>query len=170
MQQGIEGAEVALVADQEYFTTVTRLIEGSRKRCLCSMFIADLRSVKDKKVLVDRLLLQLQAAVWRGADTRLLLGGSRDNFEIARVVLTTKLRADRLAIPSRLMAARNVRGTHMKLIVADNRVLTGSHNWSFGAFTDQTQDSVLLESSALAARLAAFFEDQWVRAEGVQHV
>ena len=169
-QQGVEGGQVGLIADQGYQAAVLRLIEGSRERCLCSLFIVDIAGAADRTLVVDRVLLRLQAAVWRGVDVRLLIGGSRDNFEIARAVLTAKFRLDRLGVPSRLMAQRAVRGTHVKLVVADERMLVGSHNWSQGAFTNQTQDSVLVESSALAARLSAFFEEQWTRAVDAERV
>jgi phosphatidylserine/phosphatidylglycerophosphate/cardiolipin synthase-like enzyme len=54
----------------------------------------------------------------------------------------------------------------MKLVIADNHILTGSHNWSRGMFGTETQDSVLLESPALAAALRVYFEETWLDATG----
>lgn len=66
----------------------------------------------------------------------------------------------------RLLAARPRRGSHVKLVIADERVLTGSQNWSHGAFFEQTQDALLLDSAALAAQLGVLFAGQWQRAAG----
>jgi phosphatidylserine/phosphatidylglycerophosphate/cardiolipin synthase-like enzyme len=54
----------------------------------------------------------------------------------------------------------------VKLVVADDHVLTGSHNWSGGAFEGQVQDSVMVTSPDLAAYLSAVFETQWSAAAG----
>lgn len=164
MKQGVQSARVHLVADADYAPVVSRVVDECTQRCTCSLFIVDLADGSDRELVVDTLLLRLQAAQWRGVQVQLLLGGSRDNFDIAEVALAARIRAERLGLPARLMASRDVRGSHVKLVVADDWTLLGSHNWSFGAFTNQTQDSLLFESPALAARMADYFDRQWGRA------
>jgi phosphatidylserine/phosphatidylglycerophosphate/cardiolipin synthase-like enzyme len=128
------------------------------------MFIVDLSPARDAEVKIIGVLRELQAASWRGVDARLLIGGSRSNFEIAEASATARDVASSFGIPCRWLTARDVRGSHMKLVVVDDCVVIGSHNWSGGAFSRQTQDSVLLESRAMAGWLATVFEDQWQRA------
>jgi phosphatidylserine/phosphatidylglycerophosphate/cardiolipin synthase-like enzyme len=131
---------------------------------LCSVFIVDLHPGRDKDLLVDKMVIELQAARWRGADVRLLIGGSRTNADIAQLAVAARSRAAALGIPSRALMAAPVRGSHVKLVVADDTAFIGSHNWSVGAFTNQSQDSVAVDSDALSAFLADRFEEQWQRA------
>jgi len=159
------GAELSLISDGDYVPAARALFRQASRRCLCSLFLVDLTPAADSELLVDTLLIELQARGWIGVDTRLLVGGSRTNIEIAQVALTAYRRARQLGINARLLEATQVRGSHVKLIVADDFVLTGSHNWSGGAFSGHIQDSVAVRSPALAASLAALFETQWQRGE-----
>jgi phosphatidylserine/phosphatidylglycerophosphate/cardiolipin synthase-like enzyme len=155
---------IASVPDGDYYHTLLGLIRCSVNHCLCSIFIIDHALNHDVDVRVDRVLLELAGAAWRGVDTRLLIGGSRDNPEIRGATLLAKARADELGVDTRLAAFSKQHSIHTKLVIADNHILTGSHNWSRGMFGDQTQDSVLLESSALAAAMYGYFEAKWLKA------
>lgn len=159
----VEGGEVRLVRDTDYGPEVLRLVRGARERCWCSLFIVDLHPGRDPELAVPGVLRELAVATWRGVDARLLLGGSRSNLAIAHAVTTTLMVARHLGIPSRGLA-RDQRGSHVKLVVADDWVLTGSHNWSPGSFGGETQDSVAVRSADLASGLAALFRGQWRRA------
>ena len=51
---------------------------------------------------------------------------------------------------------------HAKYCVVDGSVaLVGSHNWSFGAFQDNREVSVVVRDSAFGRELAAVFETDW---------
>jgi phosphatidylserine/phosphatidylglycerophosphate/cardiolipin synthase-like enzyme len=160
-------AHVALLADGAYEPAMRGLADHAWRRLLCSVFIVDITPEIRQEFRVDELLLRLAAAAWRGVDVRLLIGGARDNIAIAESAAAARERASRLGVAARWLTSHPVRGSHCKLVIADDRVLTGSHNWSPGALSgrSQTQDSVLVDSSDLAALLAARFEDQWQRAE-----
>lgn len=84
---------------------------------------------------------------------------------IAEASEAARARALDLGVPCRWLTSVPVRGSHAKLVVCDERVLLGSHNWSAGAFDGQVQDSVLVESADLAAHLAPTFERDWARGE-----
>lgn len=167
---GVSGGRVRLISDEGYLSAVRSLIAEAERRVLCSMFIVDLWPWRDPALTVDTVLLQLQAAAWRGCDVRLLIGGSRSNLQLAELADAARARALNLGLACRWLTKHRARGSHAKLVISDDRVLTGSHNWSFGAFTNQTQDSIAVESVALAATLAQQFEAQWQRAEGEPHV
>ncbi len=164
---GVAPARVSLVADAAYFETVLSLAGRSAWRLLCSVFIVDITPVPNHEHYIDTILEKMAEAGWRGADTRLLIGGSRDNVALAEVAEAARARALARGISCRWLTSHAVRGSHMKVVIADDAVLTGSHNWSPGAVTgdNQTQDSVLVESRDIASLLAARFEEQWHRAE-----
>lgn len=141
------------------------LIRAAFYRCWCSVFIVDPSPGRDHELLVYGILAELARCRWRGADVRLLIGGSRTNFEIAEISDAARTLAGQLRVPCRWLSSQNVRSSHVKLVLADDFVLTGSHNWSGGALGDQTQDSIIVESPALVAYLGGVFEAQWARAE-----
>jgi phosphatidylserine/phosphatidylglycerophosphate/cardiolipin synthase-like enzyme len=161
---GVRGGAARLVSDEAYLPELRALVDNARLTCLCSVFIVDLSPRRSGRLLVDALLGDLASARWRGVDARLLIGGSRDNIEIAETADLARARALSLGVPTRWATSRPVRGTHAKLVLVDDYVLTGSHNWSIGAFSDQTQDSVLVSSKDLALYLGAEFERAWAGA------
>jgi len=118
---------------------------------------------RDRELLVDSILLEIAKAIWRGVDVRLLIGGSRSTFEIAKLSDAARNRALSLGIPCRLLESHKIRGSHVKLVIADDLVLLGSHNFSHNDLIDVTQDSLLIKSDSCSAYLSTLFEDQWKR-------
>lgn len=160
---GVVGGSCTPVPDNEYPEVLLELIRNAKRRCLCSVFIVNF--VGEYRIF-SSLLDALEELVWLGVDVRIVIGGSRENYAIAeRSASARAIFADR-RIPCRWLVARpERRGSHAKLIVADDQVLIGSHNWSPGAFTGQVQDSIRVASPSLAAYLAGFVSEQWVRAK-----
>lgn len=161
---GVLAAPVKLVSDREYLPNLLSVFAHAKARIDCSLFLVDLTPGRDGMQAADDVLQALASAAWRGVRVRLLLGGSRENLNILEATLAAFVRARALEIETRLLAARKRRGSHMKLVLADDWVLTGSQNWSYGAFCTQTQDALLLQSAGLAAQLGARFAAQWARA------
>jgi phosphatidylserine/phosphatidylglycerophosphate/cardiolipin synthase-like enzyme len=162
---GIGQAAGRLVPDEAYLPFLAEMVNGARRRCLATVFIVDASSGSDSALLVDGLLLAFAEAAWRGVDARLVIGGSRTNRKMIEMAETARKRAGSLALPCRWLTSAANRGSHAKLVIADDRVLVGSHNWSAGAFTGQTQDSVCVSSPALARVLGDQFEGQWRKAD-----
>ncbi len=160
---GVVGGSCTAVLDNEYPEALLTLIRNARRRCLCSVFIVDF--VGEYRTF-SSLLDALEERVWLGVDVRIVIGGSRENYAIAeRSASARAIFADR-GIPCRWLAAGpGRRGSHAKLVVADDHVLVGSHNWSPGAFAGQVQDSIRVASPSLAAYLAGFVNEQWLRAK-----
>lgn len=162
---GVKQARVRLLPDNSYRPALNSAVQNAFRRVLCSIFIVDVSPGRDRTLMVDSLLVELGAAKWRGADVRLLIGGSRTNFDIAQLAVAARTRAQSLRIPCRALMALPVRGSHSKMVITDDTVFLGSHNWSPGAFSNQVQDSISIESKALSAVLSDLFEMQWKRAE-----
>lgn len=165
---GVEGAQAALVVDSAYSDVAKTVIDVARHHCLAMLFIVDPDPTEDEALRVDDLLQCLAVAAWQGVDTRLLVGGSRGNGRILDGALVARARAQALGVPSRMVAAVEQRSNHAKILVADDRCLLGSHNWSPGSLGDQTQDSVIVSHPVIAAYFASRFESHWegARAEG----
>lgn len=161
---GVTAARVALVADAAYPAVVRDLIQSASRWCLASVFIVDVNAHRDPELKVAQVLRDLAEAQWRGVETRLLIGGSRENLAIAEACSIARDHVVSLGLDCRMLADSDVRGSHCKFLVADDAVLTGSHNWSRSAFSGETQDSTLIQSAGAAAYFLDLFEQQWSRA------
>ena len=163
---GVLDGAARLVADADFLPVATRIVGAANRAVHASYFIVDVSPYRGPALLVNALLYELEAAVWRGVDVRVVLGGSRDNPDILEACIGGALRLKALGVPVRLLTSRDIsRTTHVKLLLADDWVLTGSHNLSGGALSSETQDSILVASAPLAAYLDSRFESQWRRAE-----
>lgn len=154
-------AKAKAITDGNYYSCALNLIRSCQHQCLSSMFIIDHSLDREDVTLVDNLLIELASAHWRGVETQLLIGGSRTNARIRGSALLAKVRAQELGIDTRLAAAVKASSSHTKLLIADDWVLTGSHNWSRSMVGGQIQDSVLVQSKTLSAELRSYFESQW---------
>lgn len=162
LPDGVEGASVALVADAHYHSVVRHLAGISTSRFLANIFIVDPTPARDPDLNVDSLLIELRCAAQRGVDVRLLIGGSRTNPLISEVTVMAQWRSQQLGLSSRLVSLLPNTSSHVKMVVADDYVLSGSHNWSGGAFSSlQVQDSILIVSPDAASYLATRFEKNW---------
>jgi phosphatidylserine/phosphatidylglycerophosphate/cardiolipin synthase-like enzyme len=160
---GVADARCALVADGEYPDILISLLDATVQRCLISMFIVDFAQVS-RSPLLD-VLDALGAAAWRGVDVRVVLGGSRTNVRIAQSTASARAVLASRGVPVRWLSAQPVRGSHAKVVVADNQCLLGSHNLSYGAMSGlQRQDSLLIDSAAFAGLMHQQFDQQWQRA------
>ena len=158
---GVVGAQAAFVFDDAYAEVALAMIDAAKQRCAASVFIVDPDPDEDAGLLVDSLLLALAAATWRGVSVQLIVGGSLVNVRIRSACLLAMRRAAQLGIDCRLGAVQQARSDHAKVLVADDKVLLGSHNWSPGALTDQTQDSVIIHDAALASHHHSRFAQRW---------
>ena len=161
---GILSASVSLVSDDDYYDTLRQLFEHATRCCLASVFIVDLNAHNDPEIKVLQILRLLQDATWRGVEVKLLIGGSRENLAIAEACHISLDFAGSLDIDCRLLTSEERRGSHSKLVIVDDYVLSGSHNWSQSAISDQIQDSLLVKSPSLAAYMSTMFYHQWERA------
>ena len=157
----VTGATCELLTDEHYGWALRQSVQASKRRCLCSIFIIDLKTPCAANCITD-VIDDLADARWRGVDVRVLVGGSRSTFAIGEAAAIAVAHLTDRGIPSRwLTSDKAARGSHAKNVVVDEAVLLGSHNWSPGAFHRDTQDSVRITSAALAEYLAALFEARW---------
>lgn len=162
---GAENARVIPVPDGDYRHAAAELISSAYRRCLCSLFIVDVNPDNDDDLRVNALLEHLARTTWSGSDARLLIGGSRSNIAIAEASNAALTVAKKYGIATRWLSGRPGRGSHTKLVIADDRLLVGSHNWSGGALgSHQRQDSLLIASADLAEYCSFLFDEQWDRA------
>ncbi|MBA2482104.1 MAG: hypothetical protein H0V44_15690 [Planctomycetes bacterium] len=137
--------------DLEYARMVERMVASARTRVWMSMFVVRL----DEDGPVMQLMKALAAASARGVRVQVCL-------DLGRVYSTGEVDPKHDA-PLAWLRAHGVRAlvdepgrtTHAKvLIVDDERVVIGSHNWTRDALTGNREASVVLEDREVAAALS----------------
>ena len=161
---GVGSTNVALVPDSTYYGTLRCLIERSATNLFASVFIVDTNAHDDPDAKVLQVIRALECAVWRGVEVRLLIGGSSTHLAIAESCYIARQVALSHGVDCRLLAGEQRNGSHAKFVIADDCILSGSHNWSSRAFSNEVQDSVLIDSVPMAAYLKSVFNSQWDRA------
>ena len=157
-------SQALMVPDGDYYQRALGLITGSRRICIASIFIIDHNLAGGREALVDALLVEMASAAWRGVDVRLLVGGSKSNVRIWRSAMVALRRAQELGVDARIANLREGSSSHAKVLLADDAVLLGSHNWSASMFGGQVQDSIQVRGQALASRLEHYLLAQWTSA------
>lgn len=136
-----------------YARAAERLIASARRRCWLAMYV-----VRPDDATVGALLDALAAARGRGVDVRVLLdlGLPRDGIA-----------DDKHVAPASWLAAHGIpvlldepdRTTHAKVLLVDDGVLVGSHNWTRSALATNREAAVRLDDGAAAAEVAAWFAE-----------
>ena len=152
-----------LIPDAEYLGFVRRLFSDAKRRCFASLFLTGVGSWRAREFDMDGLLLALVEARWRGVDARLLVGGARTSPAMIQMAEAARKRARVLRVPCRWLTSIPKVAGHAKVVIADDHVLVGSHNWTDGGFNGKS-DSVCVASASLAHRLEKRFEQQWAEA------
>jgi len=165
VKNAAQGVRVQLLSGARYRDATIAAIRSSVLRCWCSLFIIDLTTSFGMPLTVDPVIEELERAVRRRVDVRLVIGGSRTSLEIAELADAARAFCRSHEVPCRWLTSKDVRGSHAKIVIADALSIVGSHNWSPGAFGgEQVQDSLLIRSGVLSVQLSGLFMQQWNRA------
>lgn len=154
-------AQVVSLADAAAFASLLQAVKVAKKRVLASIFIVDARYKYDQDYHVRTLLAECAQRAAAGVDVRIVVGQSNAwGIRLANITSAKYLAA--LQVPTRVYATnQRGRSSHAKFLVADDTVVVGSHNWACEAFTEYSEDSVLLISKKAADDIAAYFDTIW---------
>jgi phosphatidylserine/phosphatidylglycerophosphate/cardiolipin synthase-like enzyme len=158
---GAQGVKVSLVPDDEYRRIAKLLCSRARHRIYASIFIIDIGPKGLEPSIVIELLKEISDANRRGVKVKVAIGGSSDNIRIQQTGEAAYFYCKQLHIPCKVIARKPNRSSHKKVIVIDDYVLLGSHNWSTGAFSGEIQDSILIADARIARFLVKQLEHEW---------
>lgn len=136
------GDHVVYLPGRAYLDFMRRLIRGARKRVYVAMFAATLSP--SPRALIDAV------AESRAREKLVVLetGDSAPLSDNERVVEYLRARG----VKAVLAPGGNTQ--HLKLVVVDDWVVIGSHNWTERALTQNDEVSVAIRSKRLAERAA----------------
>lgn len=131
------------------------------------MFIVDTNRGHDPDLEVRELLKLLAYKSWMGIDVRIIIGDSPDNLDIKGMNAIARHFLQQKGINARRYQGPK-KSTHNKfLIIDDNSVIIGSHNWTANAFSRSVEDSIAIQSSGLVAELSKKFLTSWAMSGSV---
>jgi phosphatidylserine/phosphatidylglycerophosphate/cardiolipin synthase-like enzyme len=166
----IEFAETsaAHIEEREYFDVLMACVQTARHRIYASLFLFDVRPVRDVRGNVLELVMDLAQRRSVGVDVRVLLTGRVSTPELGLANVATGI----------LLASHGVRhrrtfqvdeqrsGSHAKFAIFDDVAIVGSQNWADDAFNLNTEDGVILRGDAVDA-LEAEFGRLWRLGKGL---
>ena len=148
--------------DQQYYHYLLNKIHTAKKSVDAAIFIINTRGGDDTKRLVRKLLKELFYAKWRGIDIRIIVGHSLKTVSIDYQDRISFRYLSKNGIPVKFSNPPDDYSLHSKyVIIDDDLVITGSHNWSPNAFSVSKEDSITIYSSDVAIKFKTEFEDLW---------
>jgi phosphatidylserine/phosphatidylglycerophosphate/cardiolipin synthase-like enzyme len=153
--------------DDQYISFVRACINAARHQILVQQFLVDPRPEEDQQGQVRYLLHALAEAAHRALDVRVLL---------AQVIVERPLPIDINEPAARFLIRRGVkvrhyplsigRQMHAKVILVDDElVIAGSHNWTPKAFRVNSETSMVIKSADSAASVKERFTTLWSQSE-----
>lgn len=157
-----------LVRGDDLFAVTLAELESARHRAWGSLFIVALAIADDPLRRVRELCDALARAAARGVDVRLVI----DRF-VADDGFTPNLIAghwlEARGVAVRLHGELDHKTNHTKAWIIDDAIaMVGSGNWSTGGLTSNLESGLRVRSPALAALLAARFDERWSNATALE--
>lgn len=146
---------------RNYFEFLRGKFLNARKRIWATIFIVN-PIVKDDEYRAIRTFLKtLNYAQWKNVDVRILLGTSAaSDIQIANDTAYQYL--VNLEIPVRRFVGKSLHSKYV--IIDDDIIVVGSHNWTPGAVSSHNEDSIVLYSKELNIILCEEFLINWEEA------
>lgn len=151
----------------EYYDFLQQQIASAKIRLWISMFTINATVGTDGDLRVRNVLKSLALAQRRGIDVRVLLGADEavaSDLLIANQVALRFLQV--LGVSVRNYRSATSTNSHSKVVlIDDNWLMLGSHNWSPRSFSAGIDDSIAICSGPMAAKVRALFVDAWIASQ-----
>jgi len=144
---------------------VRTAVRSATQRVWAAVFLVDARTATDTRQAVRRLLEDLGYARWKGVDVRLLVGSSAlPDVTLANRTSAAYLRDFAVEVREHGRGSqRSLRGRYV--VLDDDTVVIGSHDWTPRALRDDEEDSLVIRSRDLCAQLALEHAQRWEEGE-----
>jgi len=162
MSPGKEEPAITPLPDKSYYAVVKGLIDRANRSVAVIMYVVkyDPNEIDDP---VNTLLNALVRAKERGLSVRIVLDDA--TYRSYRETL------DYLMSKGVEVALDEKAGvtTHVKMVIIDEEYLVvGSHNWTESALSYNHEYSVMIRSREMAGRALSYFNNIWVKGRKVE--
>jgi phosphatidylserine/phosphatidylglycerophosphate/cardiolipin synthase-like enzyme len=153
-----EAASAARLAERDYLDVVLAFVESARVRIYASLFLFDIRPVRDVRGNVLELAMALIERRKQGVDVRVLLTGYVRTPELGVANVTTGIFLESYGVPHRRLFGVDTKrmGIHAKFALLDDFAVVGSQNWTDDGFSKNAEDAVILQGPAVGLLEAEF--------------
>lgn len=156
----LTGEKVIKLSDDDYYYFLVNAIKKAKKKIYAVIFIVD--PLKDPGSRIRKILDELSYARWRGLDVRLVVGHSDRTFVIDMCGRAAKKYCNSMNVPVKFSNPEDDSSLHSKyLVMDDNLVILGSHNWTNNDIFSSNEDSLALYSREVALDLSGEFYEIW---------
>lgn len=143
------------LTDREYFTELKNLLTKANSSVYVIMYVIkyDPRQPEDPVNQLLRILVELKK---KGLDVKVVVDDvTYDSYPQTINYLKNN------GVPIRLDESSS-RTTHAKLIIIDNEtVIIGSHNWTESALSYNRETSIMIQDKETATKLTEYFTKIW---------
>ena len=153
--------KVGLLSDSDYYYFLMEKIRKARQSLYATVFIVNIRKSDDIDRKVLSILKELEYAHWKGVDVKLIVGSSTGAplISIANEVTIKYLEEKRFPVRYAQIEDGSL---HSKYVVIDQElIIIGSHNWTYNAFFMSKEDSLFCYSKDAAIKLTKEFNYLW---------
>jgi phosphatidylserine/phosphatidylglycerophosphate/cardiolipin synthase-like enzyme len=155
-----QGKEIIKLSREDYYYFLIDELKNAKKRIFAVIFIVDLLNDPTGKVI--RILEEFSYAVWRGLEVKLIVGHSNNSFEIDMCGRAIKKYGDMIGIPSKFAkhdTEERIPAKH--IIIDDNLIVYGSHNWTTQDIFKNREESFAILSRDTVIALSKEFKKLW---------
>lgn len=153
---------VVPLRNKDYYWYLLARVRQARRRIWASIFIVDVSRVGDPNRDVRKLLKEIAYARFRGLDVRILTGDSNTTVSIKQINMIARKFMWIRAVNARRYRPLEKSSTHDKFVIIDEDiVILGSHNWTDRAFNHNEEDSLGIRSANLARLMEPEFLPNW---------
>ena len=153
----------------EYYTYMSTAIAKANKRVWVSQFSVNIKYMEDDRMLVRQLLKLIKKVYGNGIDIKILVGTKSTSVDL--VNLANKISGTfltKMKVPCRHFFDFKKDSSHSKFVVIDDEIIVlGSHNWSPRAFSKGIDDSIAIHSKEINKELSSIFIANWNKSQSI---
>jgi phosphatidylserine/phosphatidylglycerophosphate/cardiolipin synthase-like enzyme len=154
--------------NENYHYYLLEKIKKAKYRIYATSFIINSLIKNDVELKIRNLIKVLAYAKWQNVDVKIMFGNSQ-NSTISTANETTAHYMKELGLSVKRYESSYRKSLHSKyVIIDDDLIMIGSHNWSEGAFSKHNEYSIAVYSKELNTILNDEFHKLWNNAKELE--
>lgn len=162
--KSFEIKKIVPLIDRDYLGFVHNAIVTSVKRVWVNQFLIDMNPADDQQLEVRNLLDCLINAQRRNVDIRVLIDRIRGSGTMHGCTQLSSMYLNKFRVKCHYYSGKEHSSHSKYIVVDDNLIILGSHNFTENALLKHHESSIALYSRDMNIRLAKYFLREWTNA------